>query len=222
MKNNYQQQLGKFLRHHWPQSVYENNYRESHRRALRQTYCTCALLFEQWQVDDLFDQLLVQFVAHTKADCWDINRYGKELPSFIEAQKTSVKADLFPWELLADVARLEFALTERYYGAPRQTLELELSQLQSLDIETYTLLMHRLQRQHPYVAFDPALLSQRTPSTLCYTLVIGISSHRRQPRLYLAPAENSKSTGSVESRNFCLAGESEQLSIDESARPAAP
>lgn len=214
MNTRYRQQLDEFLLDHRPQSVYENNYRENHRLALRQTYRCCSLLCQQWQAENLFNGLLLQYISHTNCKQWDINLYGESLPSFIEAQQHSNKASLLPWELLADIARLEFALASCYYGKIRidECFTLELFELRDIDCDTYAQLMSTLQKQHHYTVFDPQLTASSNRQVPCHQFLLSFkqSATVAIPRLHLS-ANNVAEAGDND-RNFLTALESQFVS----------
>lgn len=219
MSIRYGQQLDQFLIDHWPRSVYKNNYRENHRLALHQTYRCCSMLCLQWQAENLFNELLLHYISHTNCEQWDINLYGESLPRFIEAQKLSNKADALPWDLLADIARLEFALASCYYGKIRidDCFTIELLELHDIDGDTYAKLMSTIQKQHHYAVFDPQLTTASTRRPPCYQFLLSIkkATPTAVPRLHLS-ADNALHVY-AHNRNFLASPESQSLSTTKHA-----
>jgi len=199
---NYKQQIAVFLEQSWPHSTYENNYSEGHRLALRRTFSGCAMLFTQWQADDVFNGLLRSYVLNRPTHHWDINCFGAELPEFIVAQQQSPKGSQFPWRLLADIAVLEYALASCYYGKIDVQSEhlIDLPELLSLNVESLSGLMKIMQEQHRYAIFDSSLLeydkrasieaianeTQRRPNQL--KLRFESTPQSSVPRLHLSPS----------------------------------
>jgi len=199
---NYKQQITVFLKQSWPHSTYENNYAEGHRLALRRTFSGCAMLFTQWQADDVFNGLLRSYVLNRPTHHWDINCFGAELPEFIVAQQQSPKGSQYPWRLLADIAVLEYALASCYYGKIDVQSEhlIDLPELLRLNVESLSGLMNIVQEQHRYAIFDSSLLEYNKHASI-ETIVNETQSHPNQlklrfestqqssvPRLHLSPS----------------------------------
>jgi Putative DNA-binding domain len=216
MKNlEYQQQIAVFLEQHWPHSVYENNYTEGHRLALRRNFTSCALLFSQWQADDVFNALLRSYVLNRPTAHWDINRYGAELPDFIIAQQRSPKGNQFPWPLLAEIAALEYALASCYYGNVELNCEqiIDLPELLAVDTEPLVQLMEIIQQQHPYTVFERSLMDpnssfiesikrDRINPLRQLKLQFLASQPSAVPRLHLSPATLGMTAGDKIDGNF--------------------
>ncbi len=198
----YEQQIAAFLKLSWPHSTYENNYAEGHRLALRRTFSSCAIMFTQWQADDVFNSLLRSYVLNRPTHHWDINCFGAELPEFIVAQQQSPKGSQFPWRLLANIAALEYALASCYYGKIDVQTEhlIELPELLRLGAEPLSGLMRIIQEQHRYAIFDSSLLeydkhasieaianeTQSRPNQ--FKLRFELTQQSSVPRLHLSPS----------------------------------
>ncbi|MAZ88166.1 MAG: hypothetical protein CL693_11005 [Cellvibrionaceae bacterium] len=156
----YAEALADFLANHWQQSAYENNYQESHKQAIRTNFPVCAHLFEHFQAEPIFDELLTVYVRHTRERHWDINQFGASFPAFLSAQSQSSKAESYPWQTLSDIANIEATLIHYYYGGGEDNEQTNLLRSPSAGAdtsETYAL-VQLLKQFHPYLLVSPQLL----------------------------------------------------------------
>ncbi len=156
----YAKSITEFLQKYWQDSVYENNYQESHKQAMRSNFPVCEHLFEQFHASRIFDDLLSVYVRHTHDKHWDINQFGAEFPAFLEAQYKSSKADDFPWQGLSAVANLEVALNQCYYGglATDKNANLSVAKLPVTTTSEIHALVLLLKQLHPYMIICPRLI----------------------------------------------------------------
>jgi len=123
-------------------TVYSNNYRAAHIRALQNIYLTVQLYLEP----KIFSALAVVYVKHYPSTQWDLNIYGDSFHELLAAQTQGGKAKEADWSLLAMIARLEYAIGRAYYGYAKD------ERLSPYDrtIDNSGEFLFRLRQQHPY------------------------------------------------------------------------
>lgn len=95
-----------------PLAVYANNYRHGHIRALAMTYPVTRKLLG----GDVFASLAWAYTVHHPPAHWDINRYGDRFAALLSAQQHGARARHYNWRQLADIAAVEYLITELYYA----------------------------------------------------------------------------------------------------------
>lgn len=127
---------------------YRTNFVGVHASALTNTFLlTVELLGEQ-----AFSALSNVYAKHYPAEHWDLNLYGLSLPEFLRVQQHGPRAQVYNWELISEVAQLEYLIARQYYadsdlghGGERLSVEFESIAGQS---EEFFL---RLNQLHPYL-----------------------------------------------------------------------
>lgn len=78
----------------------------------------------------------------------NLNTYGEYLPFFISEQRHSNKQLPYTWDALADLAQLELAIIQLYYG---KATHVKLTLQDTLKRAFGAPVLHSLDKHHPYV-----------------------------------------------------------------------
>lgn len=137
-------------------SAYTNNYLLGHAAALANTF----LLSQKVLSEDVFSALGKVYTEHYPPTNWDLNLYGSQFPAFLGAQVHGPKADAFNWHLVADIAAVEYAITQQYYATTdsNEATILNMDAAEFLDEQ----LFQALNQQHPYVAVTVDAINAET------------------------------------------------------------
>jgi hypothetical protein len=93
----------------------------------------------------IFSALSQVYAKFYPSNWWDINVYGSEFPSFLQAQTNSPKANEFNWLLMAEIAQLEYAFIDRYYYPGHASTDDNIVNLDHINFQ----IQYEIFRHHP-------------------------------------------------------------------------
>lgn len=136
---------------------YTRNYLGGHALALENTYPAVQCLLG----NATFAALARVCAVHYPAVQWDLNLYGETFAVLLAAQAQGVKAADFDWCLLADLARIEYAITQVYYADELDGEPCTPLLIATKSIAENTCCVGELQRGHPGAAIAENLSLNR-------------------------------------------------------------
>ena len=135
---------------------YTNSLYGIHANALKNTFPTV----KQRLAEKIFAALAHVYAQNNVARQWDINVYGETFADFIFAQTQGPRAKHYNWQLLAQIAHIEYAITLTYYDDTQDNNDLQERAIPALTYSTQNTdagLVQDLQENHRYADIDPLL-----------------------------------------------------------------
>ncbi len=154
---------------------YSHNYLGGHARALENTYpAVCGLLGST-----PFAALARVYLLHHPPAQWDLNFYGDRFAELIQAQTQGGRAADFPWQRLADIARIEYAITQAYYADDWVSQDSVIFYIASSPGAEEFVVGTALQHHYPFADIDERLCLSRATAVRREALRVKVENNSR-------------------------------------------